>query len=92
MNAAAILTRILSLEILTVDETIRLNSVTSAAPASHVSPYLTLEEAAAYARCHPRTVRRWIAARKLPFIKSGRTLVHIDDLEAAMRGIPSGTA
>lgn len=91
MNAAAILTRILSLEILTVDA-IRPNSVTSAAPTSRVSPYLTLEEAAAYARCHPRTVRRWIAAGTLPFIKSGRTLVHIDDLEAAMRRIPSGTA
>ena len=75
-----------------MDETTKLDSNTSTAPSPQGSPYLTLAEAAAYARCHPRTVRRWIVAGKLPSIKSARPLVHIDDLEAAMRGIPSGTA
>lgn len=75
-----------------MDETTPLNSGTGAAPSLQVSPYLTLDEAAKYARCSPRTLRRWIKADKLPSIKSGRRLVHIDDLNAAMRGIPSGTA
>lgn len=75
-----------------MDETTKLNSGTSAAPSPQVGPYLTLDEAAAYARCCTRTLRRWIKAGKLPSIKSGRQLVHIDDLNAAMRGIPLGTA
>jgi len=75
-----------------VDETTKLTSSASSAPYPQVSPYLTLDEAAKYARCSPRTLRRWIKADKLPSIKSGRRLVHIDDLNAAMRGIPSGTA
>lgn len=75
-----------------MDETTQLSSSTSAAPSLQVGPYLTLDEAAKYARCSTRTLRRWIKADKLPSIKSGRQLVHIDDLNAAMRGIPSGTA
>lgn len=75
-----------------MDETTKPGPSASAAPTLQVGPYLTLDEAAEYARCSTRTLRRWIKADKLPSIKSGRQLVHVDDLNAAMRGIPSGTA
>jgi len=54
-------------------------------------PYLTLDEAAAHARCSTKTLRRWIKSGKLPSIKSGRLLVRPQDLDDAMRGIPLET-
>jgi excisionase family DNA binding protein len=35
------------------------------------SPFLTPEEAAELARVHPQTIRRWIAARRLPAVRVG---------------------
>lgn len=53
--------------------------------------YMTLDEAAAHARCSTRTLRRWIKTGKLPSIKSGRLLVDRQDLDDALRGIPLET-
>lgn len=45
------------------------------------SPYFSLQEAAAYARCSERTVRRWIEASKLTRYGHGkRVLVRRDQL------------
>ena len=50
-----------------------------------VSPYLTLSEAAAYARCSKRTVQRWLDDEKLNRYGHGRRpLVCKDELEALL--------
>lgn len=47
-----------------------------------ISPYLTLKEAALYARCSTRTVQRWLADRKLARCGHGRhLLIRRDELE-----------
>jgi len=49
------------------------------------SPYFSLQEAADYARCHTRTIRRWIRASKLARHGHGRkVLVLRDQLEALL--------
>ena len=55
-----------------------------------VDRYLTLQEAAGRYRCHVRTLRRRIAAGELPAYRNGRRiLVRRDDLERALRPIPT---
>ena len=49
------------------------------------SPYLTLHEAALYARCSKRTVQRWLDAGKLTRHGQSRPLVHRQELEALLR-------
>jgi len=58
----------------------------------HESPYLTLAEAAAYARCSTRTLRRWIDSGKLTRLKSSRLLVDKEELNTLMRESLSETA
>lgn len=49
------------------------------------SPFVTLGEAAAYARCHSRTIRRWIQAGDLArYGHGGKVLVLRTDLEALL--------
>jgi len=46
------------------------------------SPYFSLTEAAAYARCSPRTIRRWIKGGSLdPCGHGGKVLVRREQLE-----------
>jgi excisionase family DNA binding protein len=49
------------------------------------SPYLTLAEAAAYARCSKRTVQRWLSDKKLCRHGHGRhVLILKAELEALL--------
>ena len=48
------------------------------------SPYLTLHEAAQYARCSKRTVQRWLDAGKLTRHGQYRPLVHRAELDALL--------
>ena len=49
------------------------------------SPYMTLQEAAAWARSDKRTIRRWIEASKLTRYGHGKkVLVRRDQLEALL--------
>lgn len=57
----------------------------SRAPAS-TTPYLSTEEAAAYAKVDPGTVRRWIREGKLTRYEAGRELrVSTAELEKQMK-------
>lgn len=57
------------------------------------SPYLTLAEAAAYARCSKRTVQRWLEAKKLNRYGHGRTvLIHRRELELLLAAGPRDSA
>lgn len=50
----------------------------------------TLAEAADYAACSPRTLRRRVADGTLPAYRLGRLLrVDLDELDAALRPIPT---
>jgi excisionase family DNA binding protein len=52
---------------------------------SHLSPYLTLGEAAHYARCSTRTVQRWLSDKKLNRYGHGRhLLIRKAELEALL--------
>ena len=54
---------------------------------SIASPYFTLREAAAYARCHPRTIRRWLDGQRLTrYGVERKPLVRRDELEALLSG------
>ena len=46
-----------------------------------MSPYLTLTEAALYARCSKRTIQRWLDAGKLTRHGQSRPLVHQAELQ-----------
>jgi excisionase family DNA binding protein len=49
------------------------------------SPYLTLGEAALYARCSTRTIQRWLSDKKLCRYGHGRlVLIRKDELEALL--------
>lgn len=49
------------------------------------SPYATLAEAAVFARCSPRTIRRWIRAGDLArYGHGGKVLVLRAELEALL--------
>lgn len=51
------------------------------------SPYVTIEEAAAYARCNPRTIRRWLDDGKIVRRGAGRrVLIRRDDLARLLDG------
>ncbi|MGE0355118.1 MAG: helix-turn-helix domain-containing protein [Gemmatimonadales bacterium] len=55
--------------------------------------WLTVADAAREAGVHPRTLRRWIGAGRLPAARrGGRWLIHRDELqiEQAHRGRASG--
>jgi excisionase family DNA binding protein len=57
-----------------------------------VSHYSTLEEAAEYFGVTPRTIRNWGSIGKINLYRlpAGRTLrVRIDEIEAAMRVVPT---
>lgn len=45
------------------------------------SPYLTLTEAAAYARCTKRTIQRWLKGKKLARHGHLCPLIHRQELE-----------
>lgn len=50
-----------------------------------ISPYLTLNEAATYARCSKRTVQRWLNDKKLNRYGHGRRpLIHKGELAALL--------
>lgn len=52
---------------------------------STISPYLTLKEAALYARCSTRTVQRWLVNKKLKRYGHGRfVLILKAELEALL--------
>jgi excisionase family DNA binding protein len=52
---------------------------------SHLSPYLTLGEAALYARCSTRTVQRWLSNEKLNRYGHGRLVLILKaELEALL--------
>ncbi len=49
------------------------------------SPFLTVVEAAEYARCHPRTIRRWMRAGDLTrYGHAGKALVQRAEIEALL--------
>lgn len=57
-----------------------------------VSPWWTLPEAAKYARCSPEHLRRALFSGDLEGSRvgaRGRWLVHVDSLEAWLRGQPA---
>jgi excisionase family DNA binding protein len=51
---------------------------------------MTIAAAAAYADVHPVTIRRWVAAGRLPAYRVGPRLIKVDqdDLENIVRPIP----
>lgn len=54
-------------------------------PPSRGSPYLTLVEAALYARCSTRTIQRWLSDEKLNRYGHGRlVLIRKAELEALL--------
>jgi excisionase family DNA binding protein len=56
-----------------------------------LSPYLTIPEAAAYLRCKRQRVDDLLSQRRLSRVKDGgRTLVLRAELEAYLRGEPTG--
>lgn len=57
---------------------------------SFASPYFSLTEAAAYARCSPRTIRRWIKGGSLVQCgHGGKVLVRRDQLEELLAPKPN---
>ena len=54
---------------------------------------MTISAAAEYADVHPVTLRRWVAAGRLPAYRVGPRLLKIDldELEAIIRPIPVPT-
>ncbi len=56
------------------------------------SPFLTLSEAAAFARCSKRTIQRWLEANKLSRRGHGRPLIDKSELEALLSPIQTGEA
>jgi len=54
----------------------------------------SIADAAAYARVHPRTIRRAIAAGRLTGYRMGPRLIRVDlnELDAMLRPIPAGGA
>ena len=56
--------------------------------------YADLAEAAAYAKVHPRTIRRWVSAGLLPAFRAGPRLLRIDlnQVDAMLRPIPTAGA
>jgi excisionase family DNA binding protein len=60
------------------------------AAADRVSPWMTVGEAADYLRCKPKRVHDLCTQRRVLFSKDGsRTLLHVDDLDAYLRGADS---
>ncbi len=55
------------------------------------SPYLTLKEAAEYARTSIRTIQRRLKAGELNRYGSGRTLILKAELEALLTALPAET-
>jgi excisionase family DNA binding protein len=57
-----------------------------------VPKFISLESAAEWLDCSPRTVRRYIAEGRLTAYRIGPRLLRIDvaELEALMRKVPSG--
>ena len=53
---------------------------------------VTVERAAEYADCAPRTIRRYVAAGLIPGYRMGPRLVRVDlaELDAMLRPIPAG--
>lgn len=53
--------------------------------------YADLTEAAAYAKVHPRTIRRWISAGLLKGYRAGPRLlrVNLNELDAMLSEIPT---
>lgn len=51
-----------------------------------------LSKAAEYADVHPMTIRRWIAAGRLPGYRVGPRLLKVDlnDLDAMLTPVPTG--
>jgi excisionase family DNA binding protein len=61
------------------------------APAASASPYLTVPEAAAYLRCKRQRVDDLLSQGVLTRVKEGgRTLVARAEIEAHLRGEPTG--
>ena len=59
-------------------------------PAKRQRRFATLPQAAEYAACSTRTLRRRIADGSLPAYRLGRLLrVDLDELDQAMRRIPT---
>jgi excisionase family DNA binding protein len=56
-----------------------------------MSDYLTIKEAAAYAKASERTIRRWIARGDLAAFRIGPKMVRIEqvDLDRLTRPIPN---
>lgn len=62
----------------------------AAAPARR---YASIDDAAAYVGLNPRTIRRWIAAGRLPGYRLGRLVrVDLNELDALAAPIPTAAA
>jgi excisionase family DNA binding protein len=57
------------------------------------SPYLTLDEAAAYIGVHPWTLRRWINEGRLRAYRVGKRLLRIrrSDVDALLTELPAAS-
>lgn len=55
-----------------------------------VSPFFTVSEAAAYARCSTRTIRRWMEKRALARYGGGRRLLVLRVELEALLASPQG--
>lgn len=53
---------------------------------------ISIDQAATYANVHPMTIRRWIAAGRVPAYRVGPKLLRVDlnELEAMASPIPAG--
>lgn len=57
------------------------------------SPWLTIEQGAKYLHMRTSTLRAHVRSGEVPSYRRGRvTLVHAQDLDAWVRGLPSGAS